>query len=129
VVTSVQPPTDALFSNTALHGGAIVLEFEGTQRHVDDVGTGFTVGLVIEGRQFPDGTIKRAVRILPYSDPDDIPDRPADEVLRWTTQRLQQGVYATLDDTPLDSDSARRLARALIDAADEMDGLAEWADD
>lgn len=105
MANAVQRPVDARASNAAVRDGSIVIEFDGTERDVENVG-GFTVALLIEGTQFTDGSIKRGVRVLANDFRED-PD-----------------VHCCLNEAVLAADGARRLGQALIDAADEMDGLA-----
>jgi hypothetical protein len=80
--------------------------FDGSTRHVES--RGLNVTLLIEGMQFTDGHIEREVCMCCYTNTDD---------------------HSAEACVLLDADGARRVGLALIDAADEMDELAEWADD
>jgi len=128
-VMGVTPPPDTklpTFGHT--EGDQLVTSFEGTTREVPDIGVGaaevpqlpdypvttasIDVNVMIEGQQYTDGTTERTVRLIPITT-DDPPD-PIDDDCEY---------LVTLDDAVLDADGARRLGRALIDAADEIERL------
>lgn len=73
----------------------------------------FGVKLAISGCQYVDGVTERRIVFTPFVDgerPDFVPD--------------DCSYFVDLSSTvELEADSARRLGQALIDAADEIDGL------
>ncbi|MGO9383899.1 MAG: hypothetical protein ACLP4W_17870 [Mycobacterium sp.] len=132
-VMDIDPPPDAeLPAFGDVQNGRLVMTFEGTKRHVLDIGVGnaevpelpddeyppttasVDVDLVIIGQQYSDGTADRSILVVPLTSDDEPDFVPGDCTY-----------CVSLDEAELDADGARRLGQALIDAADELDQLSD----
>ena len=99
---AVQPPVDARAWNAAALNGAICLQFDGSETDIENVGrcggcgSAYTMNLLVEGVQYPDGTIERVLRVLGWAEEHRDVDNTLHAVLSSDGARLgSAGHYST----------------------------------